>query len=62
MGHINTASELFGTLTVCDEHRIEVLELFNFPKGLTFKQDDLALLARDECWYHLRCVYSHKNP
>ncbi len=64
MGQVNTASELFDTLTICDEHRIEVLELFNFPQGLTFKQDGLALITRDECWHHpdRQCMYSHTNP
>ncbi len=46
---IKTASDLFGVLVVCDEHRAEVLEFANILQGLTIKQDGLALLTRDEC-------------
>ncbi len=53
MGQINPASGLFGTLAVCDEHRIEALEFENIFYWLTIKQDGLALLTGDECWHRL---------
>ncbi len=48
-GKINPASDLLGALTVCNEHQAEVLEFVHTLKGLTIKQDSLALLTRDEC-------------
>ncbi len=53
MSKINPASDLLGTLDVCEEHRAEVLEFFHITQGLTIKQDSLALLTRDEYKYHL---------
>ncbi len=43
-----SASDLLGALGVCDEHRFEVLEFINILQGLIIKQDNLALLTRDE--------------
>ncbi len=49
MGKINTVSDLFGALAVCDKNRTEVFELVNVFQWLTIKQDALALLTGNEC-------------
>ncbi len=46
---VNPASDLFDAMAVCDEQRINVLELVNTLQWPTIKQDGLALVTRDEC-------------
>ncbi len=48
-GKVYPDSNLFGALAVCDEHRIEVLEVVNIFQWLTIKQSSLAQVTKDEC-------------
>ncbi len=52
-GKINSASDIFGALAVCDENRMELFELVNILQWRTITQNDLVLLNRDECCHNL---------
>ncbi len=58
MGKSKPASDLFGALTIYDEHRTEVLKFFNVLQWLTTKQDGLVLGTRHECCFHLGNMYA----
>ncbi len=49
MEKINPTSNLFYALALCVKRRAEVLEVTNFLKWLTTKQDGSALVTKGAC-------------